>query len=157
MELAAGASAPDDRLRVTVAGASMSPTLRPGDVIFVRPGPLPDPLQGTLVTFLTDYGPVTHRAVDLAPGGRIVTKGDHSRQLDAAIPLSRIVGIVVAVAEGEKERPLLSDPGAVRTARLSLLEGRFTARFKPEQRGAWWFKAANLPFRLLVSLSAQWS
>jgi hypothetical protein len=153
MEMAAGGISPSELLRVTVTGRSMLPTLKPGDAILVHPGPGSTLKTGELATFLTDTGPVTHRIV-ARDGEDLIAKGDNARRLDPPIQAARIIGRVVAVVRGEAESPVRTGARAVWIARLSHLEGRIAGRIDPDRQASLWFRLANLPLRLLVSLIA---
>ena len=151
VELAAGGRSGGDLLRITVTGSSMRPTLRPGDVILVRPGASPEIKPGALVTFLTDAGPVTHRVVGLTGSG-LIAKGDNSRRFDAPISPSRVIGRVVSSVRGGVERPFRTGARAVWTARLSYLEGRWAERFNPDRQTSLYTKLVGLPFRILITI-----
>jgi signal peptidase I len=60
---------------VRVGGMSMSPTLRPGDIVFVRLGSRPVVGDIALVS-ASGHAPVLHRVVSLLDGGAVRTKGD---------------------------------------------------------------------------------
>ena len=153
MELAAGERPGGELLRITVTGVSMLPTLRPGDIILVQPGPSPDLKPGALATFLTDAGPVTHRIVGV-DGEVLIAKGDNARRLDPRIPASRIIGRVVAGIRVGVERSFRTGARTALTARLSYLEGRISERFDPSHSASFTFKLVVFPLRLLVAISA---
>jgi signal peptidase I len=82
---------------VRVAGGSMYPALRSGDVVFVRRGAAPRPGEVVLID-LRGHGPVLHRAVEREASGLWRTKGD-ANPIEDAEPASEtdIRGRVVAV------------------------------------------------------------
>jgi hypothetical protein len=80
-----------------VASDSMSPALKPGDV--VRLSSIPDRLDaGTLVAVRQNRGLVCHRFVreyrDAAMRGWVVTRGDRSSSEDDPVPADAVVGVV---------------------------------------------------------------
>ena len=77
-----------------VRTGSMAPTYPTGALVFDNPAPTTLPPIGSVVTFRTGGGLVTHRVVAHTIGG-ITTKGDANRTPDAwTIPVSGIVGQV---------------------------------------------------------------
>ena len=82
---------------VRVGGSSMSPALRPGDVVFVRLGSRP--VVGDIVLIsVSGHAPLLHRVVSLLDGGALRTKGDANAvdDLETARP-AEVVGRSVAV------------------------------------------------------------
>jgi signal peptidase I len=66
---------------VRVGGWSMSPSLVPGDVVFVQLGA--KPVAGDVVLVrAAGHEPVLHRAVELLDGGAVRTKGDANEVVD---------------------------------------------------------------------------
>jgi signal peptidase I len=82
---------------VRVGGASMSPTLAPGDVVFVRRGVRPHVGDIVLVR-RAGHQQVLHRVIGLMDRGSIRTKGDANEVPDVVPTMaSEVVGLSVAV------------------------------------------------------------
>jgi signal peptidase I len=64
-----------------VYSGSMSPVIKPGDVIFVSPAPK-TLAPGMIITMFVDENIVTHRVIDLRADGDIITKGDANNVVD---------------------------------------------------------------------------
>jgi signal peptidase I len=82
---------------VRVAGLSMSPALRPGDLVIVRKKARP--LEGSIVLVRAPgHGAVLHRVVGMGLDGSVTTKGD-ANQIDDSEKVRRtdIAGVVVRV------------------------------------------------------------
>jgi len=126
--------------RLRVLGASMVPTLLPGDVLSVERAPLRDILPGEIAVFARDAYIVTHRVVARdgdSPAARLITRGDCARRADPPVRASDLLGRVVAVERnGRRVAP------SARQARVHLLLARvlcFSAR------AAWLYvRLANL-------------
>lgn len=81
--------------RLHVAGLSMAPLLRPGDVIIVRLGGL-QPRLGDVVVRRQDDALVVHRVVKVT-GEHILTKGDATLSLDPPATPDDVLGIVTGI------------------------------------------------------------
>jgi signal peptidase I len=82
---------------VRVAGLSMSPALRPGDLVIVRKNARP--LEGSIVLVrAAGHGAVLHRVVGIGLDGSVTTKGD-ANPIDDSEKVRRtdIAGVVVRV------------------------------------------------------------
>lgn len=109
-------------LCLPVRGASMLPTLRPGDRIVVAPC-LGLPRPGQIVLRRDDAGLVAHRlvSVEMRDGRRIYrTQGDAERGLDAGCRREAILGRVVAFLRGGSLQPIDESPAALRRALFRL-------------------------------------
>lgn len=87
---------------LTVRGTSMLPTLRPGDLLAVRPVRDPGRLVPGMLLLIRPAGerPVVHRLVRQATD-RVVTWGDNRPALDPAVPSAAVRGYVVARRRGD--------------------------------------------------------
>ena len=93
-------------LRVRARGGSMLPTIPRGALVRIGGVPPAGVLRGDVVLALTTDGePVLHRAVEVRPDA-IVTRGDAAIYVDAAIPLTRVIGVATHVTEAGVERQL---------------------------------------------------
>jgi len=89
------------RAEVRLRGASMSPSLLPGDILWLSPPDAKPTPFGSIVIWLGRSGPVTHRVVGMwRQNGewRLLTKGDALSRLDPPTRRDRIVAQVVARA-----------------------------------------------------------
>lgn len=85
------------RVRFQARGASMSPTIRDGQVVFVKPAQLSSLRRGDIVLANGAHGLRLHRLVEIDCKQNIfVTRGDSGLQDDAPVPGEEILGIAVA-------------------------------------------------------------
>lgn len=92
-----------------VRGSSMRPFLVPGDRLRVVPATADDVRVGSVVVWLGDAGPITHRLVGrwrARDNWWILTKGDASPRLDAPLPGNRILARAVARIRAGRISPL---------------------------------------------------
>lgn len=105
--------------RFLYTGPSMRPTLRPGDLLYVRPVASPV-TPGDVVVYQDDSSPgfVVHRVYGCAgPGYR--TRGDNNAQADLhPVPLAQMVGRVAIVDRAGRRLPLRAGRPALWAARL---------------------------------------
>ena len=87
---------------VRVAGLSMSPALRPGDLVIVRKNARPR--EGSIVLVRTaGHGAVLHRVVGIGPDGSVTTRGDANAVNDSEkVRRPDIAGVVVRVVPAGK-------------------------------------------------------
>jgi signal peptidase I len=86
----------DFRFRAT--GASMSPTIRDGDIITLSPPKGLKPVSGDILAFRhpTTGKLIVHRVIKLS-SDTFLGKGDNSLDPDGLIPMSNILGVVTRV------------------------------------------------------------
>ena len=84
------------KVQLRVAGTSMIPILRPGDVVVVRRCQLPDLVPRSLVMFQRRGGLVVHRMIERS-AGHIITRGDAIPCMDEPVSFSDVIGRVEAV------------------------------------------------------------
>jgi hypothetical protein len=84
-------------------GPSMSPTFRPGDLLFVRPLVMHRVRPGDVVVFQSQAGLVVHRAIKQMQG-RLLTRGDANRCYDPPVSADVLVGRVEAVERAGMRR-----------------------------------------------------
>lgn len=88
-------------LALRIAGDSMEPALGRGTVVAVRPARIFWP--GDLVAYVRrDSRLVVHRVLGYRPGRRwsLLTQADIADEPDAAVPLDRVIGRVIAPDKG---------------------------------------------------------
>jgi hypothetical protein len=94
-------------VRLRAFGGSMSPAIRPGDLLNVRLAPAEGIRRGDVVLFWRGGRLFAHRVVALTPGGMVTTRGDAHWHDDPAVPADDVLGIVQSVRRrdqtGEKE------------------------------------------------------
>jgi Peptidase S24-like len=76
-----------------VTGTSMTPLLRPGDVLTVAPAAAAELARGDVALFTRDGALTAHRVIATAP---LVTRGDACRGADGEIAAACVLGRVVA-------------------------------------------------------------
>jgi signal peptidase I len=118
--LAAAASASGRRINVTVAGTSMLPGLRPGDILMARPLQVPGVREGDIVLFRSRLGLCAHRVIAIR-GGALVTRGDAAPADDGLLPLSDILGVVETVRRGGIQFAPRRHPTLLQRAAAALL------------------------------------
>ncbi len=105
-------------LRVTIATASMTPTLAPGDHILVR-GARADELRvGDIALLRAGEMYVAHRLL-ARRGAQWIAKGDHVARADPSWAPAQVCGVVVARQTGARTAP--------RSCRMAMLN-RWLAR-----------------------------
>ena len=81
---------------VRVGGASMRPTLVPGDIVLVSTWA--EPRVGDIVLFERGGGTVVHRVSEIRSGDQLVTCGDANPVPDPSpVPRETVTGVVRAV------------------------------------------------------------
>jgi hypothetical protein len=103
----------DRRGTVRVLGESMQPTLRPGQLLAVEFAPQ-RLARGDMLIFRQGDLMLVHRllgpARPLAGRPRLRTRGDGTLALDPPVDLDRVIGRVVALADGAKWRTTRDRP-----------------------------------------------
>jgi hypothetical protein len=103
-------------LRSVVRGASMVPSIFPGDTLIIRPEIARGARRGDVVFFFRDGHFCAHRLLDKTEegGGRIVllTRGDARRENDPPVAESEMLGRVEAVIRGRKRIEFRRYPAA---------------------------------------------
>jgi signal peptidase I len=96
----------------SVTSSSMWPTLKKGDLVFLKGVDKPEDLEvGDIIGFeLDDGGFAIHRVVRV-DGDRITTKGDANRDEDPAIDFDRVIGRVPKIAGRLVKVPYLGNLG----------------------------------------------
>lgn len=78
---------------VGISSGSMSPAIRTGDVVIARSWDgTSDLVPGSIITYETADGYITHRVVEVGEDGMIVVKGDANRAADPPIRPDQVVG-----------------------------------------------------------------
>jgi uncharacterized repeat protein (TIGR01451 family) len=85
------------RVRFQARGASMSPTIRDGEMVYVRPASESHLRRGDIVLVKSGYGFRLHRLVHADPRRDVfTTRGDCGLQDDPAVQRDQILGVAVA-------------------------------------------------------------
>jgi uncharacterized repeat protein (TIGR01451 family) len=85
------------RVRFQARGASMSPTIRDGEMVYVRPASENDLRRGDIVLVKNGFGFRLHRLVRADAGRDVfITRGDCGLQDDPAVRREQILGVAVA-------------------------------------------------------------
>ncbi|MGA2436177.1 MAG: S24/S26 family peptidase [Bryobacteraceae bacterium] len=87
------------RLDLVAAGASMLPSLRPGDGLTIHRAHFDEVSPGDIVYFVRDGRPFVHRVVR-RDGDELVTQGDSLADEDPPVTSGQILGRVMAVRRG---------------------------------------------------------
>lgn len=86
-------------------GASMQPTLKPGQIIYVRPQ-VQDIQRGDVIVYRQSHGYVVHRVRDLKDD-LLITRGDNNPQEDQQlVHPDQIVGVAVHVDQNGSFRKI---------------------------------------------------
>lgn len=102
-DLAAEVAATFGRVGLRVAGTSMVPAIRPGDLISVERISAKEVSVGEIVVFAREGRLIVHRVVAKAGSpdeGSIVTRGDRTRRNDALVSSAELVGRVTRIERG---------------------------------------------------------
>ena len=98
---------------VTVAGRSMWPFIRPGDVVTIAAGPL-NIRRGTVVAFFSENQLIVHRVVGYRkrPDGLqdCVVHGDSSPGSRAVIAQDQVIGCVTAIKRNSRKTAIWLRP-----------------------------------------------
>jgi hypothetical protein len=86
-------------------GASMWPTLRAGDEALFAPLAAP-PADGEILLYRLRDGLVAHRFRGALPDGRLRLRGDGLMHDDPPVEPEAVLGRLVAVRRGGRERPI---------------------------------------------------
>lgn len=86
----------EGRVWVHEASDSMSPLIRPGDQLCLRPLASTDARPGMIIAFQRDGDLIVHRLLRATPAG-LVTKGDALVDADAPVSTGEIVARVAAI------------------------------------------------------------
>jgi len=87
-------------LQLRVTGASMVPTIRPGDLVTVEKAAVTEISQGDVVVFARDGRLVAHRVVAHAGDLRdplLITRGDRMTRDDSPVSAAELVGRVARI------------------------------------------------------------
>jgi hypothetical protein len=104
-ELAAEVLRSFGKLRLRTTGASMLPTVWPGDVLSVRRHNFEEALPGDIVLFVREGRFVAHRVVERTLGKngiQWVTRGDSVGGNDAPVSSHALLGRVTAIERGSR-------------------------------------------------------
>lgn len=79
---------------VGISSGSMSPAIRTGDVVIARAWDASSEIvPGSIITYETADGYITHRVVDIDEDGTLVVKGDANRTEDPPVHPDQVVGV----------------------------------------------------------------
>jgi signal peptidase I len=95
-----------------VTSSSMWPTLKKGDLVFLKGVDKPEELEvGDIIGFeLDDGGFAIHRIIEIE-GDRITTKGDGNQTADPVISFDRVIGYVPKIGGRLAKVPYLGNLG----------------------------------------------
>jgi signal peptidase I len=98
-ELAAEVADSFGRVRLRVAGTSMAPAIRPGDLLSVEPADPAELSPGEIVVFAREGRLIAHRLVGIG-NGFLLTRGDRARRNDSPVSGAELVGRVTGIERG---------------------------------------------------------
>lgn len=101
IELAAASLRTSGSLRMRVAGSSMLPAIRPGDIVTVRRASPAEASRGDVVLFVRDGRFFTHRVIERR-GSSMVTRGDAVAVEDPPVHPNEFLGIVISTQRGHR-------------------------------------------------------
>ncbi len=87
------------QLRLQVSGASMLPSVWPGDVVTICNSQLCEVRRGDIVLFYRDRRFFMHRVLDVS-ADRLLTRGDSVISPDPPVRSDELLGRVVSIASG---------------------------------------------------------
>jgi hypothetical protein len=112
--------AEDKPFRFRAGGLSMSPFIKDGDVVTIRPLRSRPPRTGDIAAFLyPGSGKVAIHRIVRKKSGRFSLKGDNVTAIDGSLPLDRILGTVSRVERDGAKVNLGGRAGAAAIASLS--------------------------------------
>jgi hypothetical protein len=91
--------------RLAVGGASMLPSIWPGDILEIHRAAAADLSLGDIVVFARDNRLIVHRVLRVnreLDELVLITRGDRSPRADAAVPFSELLGKVKAIQRGRR-------------------------------------------------------
>jgi signal peptidase I len=91
--------------RLAVGGASMLPSIWPGDILEIRRAAAADLSLGDIVVFARDNRLVVHRVLRVNRERDelvLITRGDRSHRADAAVSFRELLGKVKAIQRGQR-------------------------------------------------------
>lgn len=95
----------------STATGSMSPTIKIGDIVFVKIGE--EAKEKDIITYKKDNEFITHRIIKI-DGGAIIAKGDNNNTEDEAITKDAIIGKVVFIINNvEVWKKVFSEPSVI--------------------------------------------
>jgi hypothetical protein len=116
-------------VRFVARGASMLPSIRPGDMLVVRQARVGEIRMGDVVLYVRNDCFYAHRAICLDSQLRLTTRGDALAQLDPPVIESELLGRVTAVHRGLKTIRLTRERGAwIRFQRWALQRSDFATQ-----------------------------
>jgi signal peptidase I len=127
-ELVADVARISGKVQLKVAGASMVPTLWPGDLVSVHCCDPSELEPDTIIVFRQEQRLIVHRLVHQA-GGRLITRGDARPSLDEPVEPGNIVGRVENVMRNG--RPV--------NPRFSLWQKAVAAALRRSEWCTWFF------------------
>jgi len=88
--------------QIVVTGSSMSPLLRAGDAVFVRPINGSALRRGDVLIVEDVNGWLTHRLIHATPAG-LLLRGDALTGADRPVPVEALVGRVCTITRGTRQ------------------------------------------------------
>ena len=101
-------------VRFVARGASMLPSIRPGDMLVVRQARIGEIRMGDVVLYVRNECFYAHRTICLDNRPSMITRGDALAQMDSPVNESELLGRVTAVVRGSKTIELTQVQGATR-------------------------------------------
>jgi signal peptidase I len=114
-------------VRIRAFGGSMSPALRPGDVLAVHRVTADDLDRGDIVLFRRDGRLFAHRVIGSTQAGTM-TRGDAHRRDDPVVPPEDVLGVVRAVTRAGNVVPVRKPTAFNREGTKARSTRRFLAR-----------------------------
>ncbi len=91
--------------RLAVAGASMLPSIWPGDILEIHRVAPPDIFKGDVVVFTRENRLIAHRVVQRRNIGDsfLITRGDRSENADSPVLPHELLGKVAVIRRGRRQ------------------------------------------------------
>jgi len=143
------------QLRLQVTGASMLPTIWPGDVVTIRSSSLNEVTRGDLVLFSRDRRFIVHRVAEVLDNG-LVTRGDSVLGPDLPVTPNELLGRVVSITGAGRVRKPARLAVAGRLVALVVRRSTLISNLLLRLHAAYRERRQTLPVNVVFRSEAAW-